>query len=113
MGLSKRKYMKKLRLMADYSASGLWDEAGKPADLDDYPIAKTTRKLIDVWSDWYEDSNFYLVTNGTFLNCTSEEFYDLEDIIHRRLIKELPDYEITRFTEVPNELINDVFMVEE
>lgn len=104
--------MKKLHLLADYSATGLWDESGKPVDLDELPIGKTSRKLMDVWSDWYEDSNFYLVTNGSFLNCTSEEFYDLEDIIHRRLIKELPDYEITRFITEPTEEINDVFMVE-
>ena len=98
-----------LRLMADYSATGLWDMSagGACVELEKFNISKSTKELIKIWMTWFETSDSYLTTNADgFTLCTLEEFQEIEGLIYKRLVRELPDYEIVR--DIAPDIVEDV-----
>lgn len=49
-----------VRVMADYSASGVWNSLGESMDADKLPVSAAWLDRLQAWCDWYEDNDDYL-----------------------------------------------------
>lgn len=49
-----------VRVMADYSSSGLWNSLGESMDPDVLPVSAAWLDRLQAWCDWYESNDDYL-----------------------------------------------------
>jgi hypothetical protein len=101
--LFKPKYLK---VMADYSSTGLWRADGCNVDPENYNLSAETLKLLMAWCDLYEYNDDYLDPNQrkqpTFdIKTFSEQGLQVSEAIK----KDLPDYMIVYFDETTHKLI--------
>lgn len=87
-----------LRLMADYSASGLWSPNGA-LDLDDVPLSDVLKARVAAWAAWYETNDDYLppeARKGTF----DLAAFAAEGLAIAKAIRQaLPDWTVVYYDE--------------
>ena len=91
---------KYLRVMADYSSTGLWNKDGINVEVDGLGLSDTTLHNLREWTGWYENNDDYLPEEHR-----SDPRFDLRGFSARglevaKLIKsELQDWKIVYFDE--------------
>ena len=91
---------KYLKVMADYSSSGLWRRDGVNVYEHAYGLSSNTLLTLAEWCNWYESNDSYLGELDR-----KDPPFDLKSFSERglevaRMIKEeLPDWEIVYFDE--------------
>lgn len=83
-----------VRIMCDFSAEGVWDRSGAPADPSELPVSDLVRQRLGLWQERYEleaDSSSWDDVRGSFT---------AEGLEIARLVKiELPDWTVVYFDE--------------
>jgi DNA phosphorothioation-dependent restriction protein DptG len=83
-----------VKLMADYSSDGVWNEQGSMMDRNSLPVSDGLKNLIASWCDWYEHSEFWKDPDertGTF----DTEAFNSRGVLLATLLKmELPDWTV-------------------
>jgi len=79
-----------VKLMADYSSSGLWDINGVMMDSTSLPISETLRSAIDAWCGDYEDSQFFLAPPDRDVVFDRITFNQAGAMLAERIQNELP-----------------------
>lgn len=86
-----------VKVMADYSSSGLWNSNGANADVDFVPMSAALRARLDAWCLWYEKNEDYLGTPDSDFDYVS---FCAEGLAVAKAIKaELPDWTVVYFDE--------------
>lgn len=95
--LSDKKWV---RIMADYSAAGVWSKDGSAADIHELPVRDSLRRDILAWQKIYESSN----------GRVTQEWATLGWLIAKEVKQELPDWTVVYFDEakMPVDLISDI-----
>lgn len=92
--------MKKyLKLMADYSSSGIWREDGCNVEHDFAPISESLSLAIKCWCAIYETNDDWREPEERTSNFSSKYFSNLGLEIAKQLKKELHDWTIFYFDE--------------
>lgn len=95
--MNKLKYIK---LMADYSSTGVWERGGANADLSEFPLSESLQKEITDWCDYYEINDDWQAPENR-----RQPLFDLKSFsivglaIAKKIKKELPDYQVMYFDE--------------
>jgi len=94
-----------LRVMADYSSSGLWNREGMNVEPrfefhDDHKLSPQTLQALKEWCSWYEQNDDYLSEDARRIPLFDlKSFSDLGFAIAKMIKHDLPDYEIVYFDE--------------
>lgn len=95
-----------VRIMADFSADGVWNKQGELCDLDGLPISGDLKNRIAIWMDWYDCD-----ADSTDLNASPFDvrLFTKQGLdIARDVKRELPDWTVIYFDEEKsNESIQD------
>jgi hypothetical protein len=93
--------MKKyLKVMADYSSTGLWDKDGFNVEVENYNLSQETLDALKAWTNLYEINDDYLCHEDRKLPLFDLEEFSKQGLIIAKAIKrELPDFEIVYFDE--------------
>ena len=83
-----------VKLMADYSSSGVWEKGGSMMELEDLPISKKLSDEIVRWTNWYENSQFYLGPEDRTRSFDLKGFNKQGANIAKKLAMELPGWQI-------------------
>jgi hypothetical protein len=86
-----------VKVMAEYSSSGLWDSNGTHADEDFVPMSEALKARLKAWCLWYEKNEDYLDTPDPAFDYVS---FSAEGFAIAKAIKaELPDWTVIYFDE--------------
>lgn len=93
--------MNYLRLMADYSSSGMWDKEGVMVDINEIPISNELKHHIQAWVAWYDTySNTYDEDNDKTQHYFDAEIFAAHGLQLAKMLKqELPSWKIIYFDE--------------
>lgn len=83
-----------IRLMADYSSDGVWNERGSMMDRDDLPISDGLKADIGQWCLDYEKSQFYKAPEDRTVEFDTAAFNARGEDLARRLCVQLPGWTI-------------------
>ncbi len=83
-----------VKLMADYSSSGVWSKDGSMMDLEELPISQRLFDDIYKWTLWYEQSEFYLDVEDRKRPFDLKGFNKQGANLHKRLQRELPGWTV-------------------
>ena len=95
--MNKLKYIK---LMADYSSSGVWERSGSNVSLSDFYLSENLQKEITDWSDYYEINDDWMPKKER-----RKPIFDLKSFsivglsIAKKIKEELPSYQVMYFDE--------------
>jgi hypothetical protein len=86
-----------VKVMADYSATGLWDSTGVPLEHDEVPISLALRERLSAWCNRYELNEDYLPgAEGSF----DYAGFSADGLAIAKALKtELPDWTVVYFDE--------------
>lgn len=84
----------RIKLMADYCSSGIWGIRGGMIDLEELPISKKLATEIVKWTNWYEQSEFYLAPEDRKRDFDLKAFNHQGVLLAVRLGKELPGWTV-------------------
>ena len=87
-----------LKVMADYSSTGLWDQDGINVSLDNYNLSESTRLALDLWVNWYEENDDWK-SESERKGFGLIKFSELGLRVAQAIKKDLPDFEIVYFDE--------------
>jgi hypothetical protein len=86
-----------VKVMADYSSTGLWDSNGANAEEDFVPMSAALKARLHAWCLWYEKNEDYLDTPESIFDYVS---FSAEGLAVAKAIKaELPDWTVVYFDE--------------
>jgi len=96
-----------VRLMADYSSTGVWNSDGSSMSLSRLPISDELTEAISEWADFYDRYS----TDYSYPNSTSPMFGKFDGDRHaasgrllaKRLQAELPDWSVVYFDDMTME----------
>nr|WP_244150570.1 hypothetical protein [Acetobacter malorum] len=84
-----------VRVMADYSSSGVWEKDGCEGDEDALPISHMLKERLKKWTESYEHSQFYLPENMRAATAFDLEGFAREGLeIAKALKAEMPDWTV-------------------
>jgi hypothetical protein len=92
--------LKYLRVMADYSSTGLWDDRGYNVDPEDYELSELTLLALQLWCRWYEYND-----NCLDLNERQTPLFDLDEFVEagkavaQMVKRDLPDFKVVYYNE--------------
>lgn len=81
-----------IKLMAEYTSSGVWNKFGVNQDLDSYLLSTGLKRRIEHWCGWYESA----WDNDAF---PLEQFNETGKKIAIDIKKELPSWEVLYYNE--------------
>jgi len=91
---------KYLRVMADYSSTGLWNKDGSNVDVGDYALSPETVKALSDWCDLYETNDDYLEESDRKHPMFDLQAFSAQGLDVAKAIKrDLPDYNVIYFDE--------------
>ena len=86
-----------VRIMADYSADGVWHRDGCSGDADGLPVGKDLVARIRTWQSWYDAS---APTSADDASDWDSAAFAAEGLAIARAVKaELPDFTVIYFDE--------------
>lgn len=88
-----------VRLMADYSSDGVWNESGAMMDRDDLPVSQSLKDDIAAWCRDYETSQFYLGADERTVVFDTASFNARGVELTNRLRSELPTWTVVHRPE--------------
>lgn len=92
MNLNEEKWV---RIMADYSADGIWSKDGCGCDIEELPVTQELRNRILTWSLAYE------YTDSVRPSRVPPQFWVYEGLEIARAVKcQLPDWVVIYFDEI-------------
>jgi len=100
---------KKIKLMADYNCSPLWDmEDGLELDIDCLPLSCQTKKRLMKWAETYDQTlNLEDPSISGFKNVSYERAFECEGRKLWQIIKDelMQHYNVSYFSEMESKLI--------
>lgn len=91
---------KYLKVMADYSSTGLWNEEGLNVEVENYPLSQETVRALKIWTRLYERNDNYLDSADRKLPMFDLKTFSKQGFKVALMIKnDLPDYQIEYFDE--------------
>lgn len=87
--------LKWVRIMCDFSATGVWDKDGCSCALEELPVTPIVKIMIEGWQAWYECS----------IGCAETKWFDPKahaafGLFVARLVKsDLPEWTVIYFDE--------------
>jgi hypothetical protein len=100
---------RKIKLMAEYNYSPLWDmETADNLDLDELPLSSSIQKKLSNWAEVYNQIiNWDNPADSHFFDAASQDNFEKEGVnIWRQLQEELsPNYQIFYFSEKQQRLL--------
>jgi hypothetical protein len=95
-----------VRIMADFSADGVWNKQGQLCDLDGLPVSGELKKRISAWMDWFDRAADRTDRNAIPFDVRAFTKQGLD--IARDVKRELPDWTVVYFDEEKsNESVRD------
>lgn len=92
--------LKWLKVMADYSSCGLWEQEGCEATLDEIPLTYFTKTRLSHWCGMFELNDDYMPEKERRKPEFPLEFFAMwGEILARQIKKELPDWTIIYFND--------------
>jgi len=91
--------MKYVKLMADYSSSGLWGHDGIMIHDSDLPVSDILKKKILQWVQWYEPSQYFLSPEERTVNFDLKSFSKIGEEIAKEIKLELPSWIVIYWNE--------------
>ena len=89
-----------VKLMADYSASGVWDAEGVMLELERLPISAPLMAKIHAWASWYGQNDDYLPAAERSLPAFPfKAFSAMGRELAGSLKAELPEWTVVYFDE--------------
>lgn len=82
-----------VRVMCDFSASGIWTKSGSSASLNDLPVDNETAFMLGVWQSWFEQrhSEDPIPSLDRFVSYGWRIVWDIKE--------QLPDWTVVYFDE--------------
>ena len=100
---------RKIKLMAEYNYSPLWDmETADNLNLDELPLSSSIQKKLSNWAEIYNQIiNWDNPADSHFFDAVSQDNFEREGVnIWRQLQEELsPNYQIFYFSEKQQRLL--------
>lgn len=88
---------KYIKIMADYSSTGLWDRDGMMLELDEVPLPFWWVPKFKRWTEWYEENDDYM--EDSIVDFQYQKFAAAGEDLATQLAKVLPDWQIWYFNE--------------
>lgn len=89
-----------IRLMADYSSTGLWHKNGPSVETSYLPVSAPLLERLEAWCGWYERNDDYL-PEAERKSAFDYQGFAAEGLAIARGIKaELPDWTVIYFDEM-------------
>lgn len=86
-----------VKIMADFSADGVWNKRGELCDLADLPVSDALKRRISAWMDWYDRGADPIDRNATPFDVC--QFSEQGLAIARDVKRELADWTVVYFDE--------------
>lgn len=103
---------KKIKLMAEYNYSPLWDmETADNIDLDELPLSRVVRQKLNDWAQIYDQIiDWNDPANSDFPNESARDAFEQQGLaLWQQLQAELyPHYQISYFSEKQHQLLTPV-----
>lgn len=87
-----------VRIMADFSADGVWNQQGELCDLADLPVSDALKHRISAWMDWYDREADPDDRNG--ISFDLRQFSEQGLAIAQDVKRELLDWTVVYFDEL-------------
>lgn len=88
-----------IRVMADYSSTGIWAKSGGSADIEDLPVSAALHARLAAWCAWYERNDDYLPPEEQKANFDYAGFAAEGLAIAKAVKAELPDWTVVYYDE--------------